>query len=60
MHRTDKYSEHSSIIWPVWRNGGVFVYKLSGFGFESSCSHICYYIPENRKPDISDVFRGYT
>ena len=21
MHRTDKYSEHSSIIWPVWANG---------------------------------------
>ena len=27
MHRTDKYSQHSSIIWPVW---------LSGLGFESS------------------------
>ena len=25
-HRTDKYSEHSSIIWPVWPNGWVFVY----------------------------------
>ena len=22
---TDKYSEHSSIIWPVWSNGWVFV-----------------------------------
>ena len=21
MHRTDKYSENSSIIWPVWPNG---------------------------------------
>ena len=21
MHRTDKYSQHSSIIWPVWLNG---------------------------------------
>ena len=21
MYRTDKYSEHSSIIWPVWPNG---------------------------------------
>ena len=20
-HHTDKYSEHSSIIWPVWPNG---------------------------------------
>ena len=21
MNRTDKYSQHSSIIWPVWLNG---------------------------------------
>ena len=40
MHRTDKYSQHSSIIWPVWLNGCVFVYELSGCGFESSCSHL--------------------
>ena len=39
MHRTDKYSQHSSIIWPVWPNGWVFVYELSGCGFESNCSH---------------------
>ena len=40
MHRTDKYSEHSSIIWSIWPNGWVFFYKLSGSGFESSCSHL--------------------
>ena len=28
-----------SPIWPVWPNGWVFVYELSGSGFESSCSH---------------------
>ena len=37
MHREDKYSQHSSIIWPVWLNGQVFVYELSGCGFEFSC-----------------------
>ena len=37
MHRTDKYSQHSSVIWPVWLNGWVFVYELSGCGFGSSC-----------------------
>ena len=37
---TDKYSQHSSISWPVWLNGWVFVYELSGCGFESSCSHL--------------------
>ena len=40
MHRTDKFSQHSSIIWPVWLNGWVFVYELGGCGFESSCSHL--------------------
>ena len=38
MHRTDKHSEHSSIIWPVWPNDWVFVYELSGSGFEPSCN----------------------
>ena len=45
MHRTDKYSQHSSIIWTVWLNGWVFVYELSGCVFESSWSHLinrCY------------------
>ena len=32
MHRTDKYSEHSSIIWSVWPNGWVFVFELTGSG----------------------------
>ena len=40
MHHTDKYWEHSSIIWPIWPNGWVFVYELSSSGFESSCSHL--------------------
>ena len=29
-----------AVIWPVWLNGWVFVYELSGCGFESSCSHL--------------------
>ena len=40
MHRTDKSSQHSSIIWPVWENGWVFIYELSGCGFVSSCGHL--------------------
>ena len=40
MHCTDKYSEQSSIIWPVCRNGWVFIYELTRFGFEFSCSHL--------------------
>ena len=33
-------NQHSSIIRPVWLNGWVFVYELSGCGFESTCSHL--------------------
>ena len=50
MHRTDKYSEHSSIIWPVWPNGWMFVYELSGSGFEFSSSHLSFnFAPASRK-----------
>ena len=36
-HNQHSHSQHSSIIWPVWLNGWVFVYELSGRGFESRC-----------------------
>ena len=39
MRRTDKYSQHSLLNWPVWLNGWVFVYELSGSGFEF---HYCH------------------
>ena len=42
IHHTAKYSQLSSIIWPVWLNGWVFVYELSGCGFESHCSHLLF------------------
>ena len=49
MHCTDKCwkQKHSSIIWPVWPNRWVFIYKLSGSAFESSCSHLNRFILEN-------------
>ena len=40
MHRTDSYSQHSSIIWWTWLNDWVFVYELSSCGFKSSYSHV--------------------
>ena len=40
MHRTDKYSNFSSIISSFWPNGWALVYGLSGCGFESHCSHL--------------------
>ena len=40
MRRTDKFSQHSSIIKPVWVSGWVFVYEVSGCAFESRCCHL--------------------
>ena len=40
MHCTDKYSQHSSVILPVWPNDWMFVYELNGCRFESRCSHL--------------------
>ena len=42
MHRTDKYSEQASIIFWICPNDWVFVQKLTGSWFESSCSHITF------------------
>ena len=38
MHRRGKYWEHSPIICSFWPNGWVFVYELSHYKSESSCS----------------------
>ena len=42
MHHTNKYSQHSSIIWQVWLNGWVFAYELGGCGFQSRCNHLSF------------------
>ena len=60
MHRTDKYSQQISIIWPVWLNGWVFIYELSGCRFEPSCSHLTFRFRacfENRVPWHSGNYR---
>ena len=36
MHRTGKYSEHSSVIWPVFANGLMFISGVRSSGFNSS------------------------
>ena len=47
MHRTDNCSQYSSIIWPVWLNGWVLVYELSGCGFECCCCPKCVRYDKN-------------
>ena len=50
MPRTDdKYSQHSSFIWPVWLNGWAFVYELSGYGFESRCCQLNFIYTEREE-----------
>ena len=56
MQSTDKYSEHSSIIWPVWLNGWVFVYELNGSGFEFSCSHLWWTFESPKTNILANTF----
>ena len=60
MHRTDKYSQHGAIIWSVWLNSWVFVYNLSGCGFESRCSHLFKVIYQNSHCSKKISFFGLT
>ena len=55
MQRTDKYSQHSSIILPVWLNGWVFVYELSCCGFESHCSPLNFRDHLSDEQDVLDI-----
>ena len=60
MHHTDKYSQHSSVIWSVWLNGCVFVYELSFCGSKSLHSHLIFrYCPcfQQRVPWHSGSYR---
>ena len=45
IHRKDKYSEDSSINWPLWLHGLVFIYKRSSCSCESCCSHLKFRYP---------------
>ena len=50
MHGTDKYSQHSSIIYKsVWLNGSVFSFELSGCGLESCYSQSSIFYSEEVK-----------
>ena len=46
MHRTNKYSQHRSINFPVLFKPGVFAHELSGSRFKSSCSHLNLRFPD--------------
>ena len=50
MHRTDQNSQHSSVTWPVWLNGLVFVYEVSGCGLKSRFCHL-----DNVLPSFNEV-----
>ena len=56
LHRTDKYSEHSSIVWP---NSWVFVYELSRSGSKSSCSHLNFTLRTCFEQGVLSHFGNY-
>ena len=56
MHRAYKYSQHSSIIWPVWLNHWVFVYELSSCGFVFSCWHLNYILRSQKFALVRSYF----
>ena len=48
--RTHNHLAHKRTLnQPVWLNGWVFFYELSGGGFESSCSHLKFRFPASSK-----------
>ena len=55
MHRIDKYSKHSSILWNVRLNCWGFVYELNGPGFECSCSQLNFRLHACFKQGFLDI-----
>ena len=54
---TQFVNEHSTIYRPVWLNGWVFFYKLSGCVFESRCSYVMLYLGNNEEQNSSPKLR---
>ena len=57
LHCTE-CSHHNSILWPVWLNGWVFVYKLSGCGFESCCGQSYTISGKTKDPILRKLSNG--
>ena len=55
MYRADKYPQHSWNIWPVWLNGWVFVYELSGCGCKCCCRHLSSDFATDSSKEFLDI-----
>ena len=55
MHYSDKYSQRSSIIWPVWLNSWVLVYEPSGNEFEFRCCQYFLSLGASFLLQVSDI-----
>lgn len=42
MYLTDKNSQNSSVVWPVWLISWVFLYEISSCVFQSHCIHLVF------------------
>ena len=59
MHRTDKYSQHRSIISPIWLNDWVFIYEVSGCQFECRCSQLNFRYGTCFEQGVFDIQENY-
>ena len=55
VHCTDKYSEHSSVIWSVWRNGWLLIYKLVVQGLSLGAISYILDFPLASSKDFLDI-----
>ena len=58
MYHTDKFSEHSWIIWSVWLNGSVFAYELCGCKFDTRCCQISFIVCQDAICKCLILFKG--
>ena len=55
IHHTGHYSKDSSIMCPVWLNGWVFIYKVSGCGFKFRCSPLNFRYPAVSRKEFLNI-----
>ena len=58
-HVTYTFQSESTLYKPVWLSGWVFIYKLSGCGFESCCFHFDHSFSKFLFPSLADTIVNY-
>ena len=58
-HVTYTFQSESTLYKPVWLSGWVFIYELSGCGFESCCFHFDHSFSKFLFPSLADTIENY-